>query len=96
MHSSIVAIVPPKDPDLASRLMNHVFKVDQGRWFIPATHYNREVNKIRGLGDLVHVIAAFFRLDRLANWIARKRGLPGCKCGQRRKTLNRWFPFNRG
>jgi hypothetical protein len=55
----------------------------------------KKINKIEGLGDIVSIITRFFKIDVLAEKIAKLRGKKDCGCERRRKTLNKWMPFNK-
>ena len=51
----------------------------------------RDRGPLRGLGDLIERI---LHVLRIGPWYKRlRRGR--CRCGERRRTLNRWFPFGR-
>jgi hypothetical protein len=47
--------------------------------------------KIRGAGDLVHLLVKGIKADKIAKAIENKTGKP-CGCGERRKRLNQFFP----
>ena len=55
----------------------------------------KKINKIEGLGDIIAIITHFFKIDILAEKIAKFRGKEDCGCERRRKTLNKMVPLNK-
>jgi hypothetical protein len=55
----------------------------------------KKVNKIEGLGDIVAIITHFFKIDILAEKIAKLRGKKDCGCTRRQQKLNKWMPFRK-
>jgi hypothetical protein len=55
----------------------------------------KKINKIEGLGDIVAIITHFFKIDILAEKIAKLRGKKDCGCERRRNTLNKLVPLNK-
>ena len=53
----------------------------------------KKVNKIEGLGDIIAIITHFFKIDILAEKIAKLRGKKDCGCTRRQQKLNKWMPF---
>ncbi len=54
---------------------------------------NKINNKSQGLGDTVAKITHFFKIDILADRIARLFGKEDCGCDRRRKKLNKIVPY---
>ena len=48
-----------------------------------------------GLGDSIAKVTHFFRLDKVADAVARIAGAEGCGCSERREYLNQLFPYKR-
>ena len=48
-----------------------------------------------GLGDSIAKITHFFRLNKVADAIARIAGAQGCGCSERREYLNQLFPYKK-
>jgi hypothetical protein len=55
----------------------------------------KKINKIEGLGDVIAVITHFFKIDILAEKIAKLRGKEDCGCSRRRETLNKAVPLKK-
>ena len=55
----------------------------------------KKINKIEGLGDVIAVITHFFKIDILAEKIAKLRGKEDCGCSRRRDILNKAVPLNK-
>ena len=49
----------------------------------------------KGLGDSIAKVTHFFRLDKVADAVARIVGAPGCGCSERREYLNQLFPYKK-
>ncbi len=49
--------------------------------------------KSKGLGDTIAKITSAAKLDKIAEDIARILGKSDCGCDDRRKTLNKLFPY---
>jgi predicted N-acyltransferase len=49
----------------------------------------------RGLGDTIAKITHFFRIDVLAQKIAKLRGKEDCGCERRREKLNNLVPYKK-
>jgi hypothetical protein len=54
---------------------------------------NKISNKSQGLGDTVAKITHFFKIDILADRIAKLFGKEDCGCDRRRKKLNKIVPY---
>lgn len=54
---------------------------------------NKE-NKSKGLGDSIAKVTKALKIDKVAEAIARMRGLEGCGCDERRQVLNELFPYS--
>jgi len=52
-----------------------------------------ENKKATGLGDTIAQITHFFKLDLLAEWIAKLRGKEDCGCSRRRDKLNKLVSY---
>jgi hypothetical protein len=50
---------------------------------------------IRGLGDVVHVVAVLTGLDRVNRFVRAAYRMPPCKCAARRAAWNRRWPIPR-
>jgi hypothetical protein len=46
-----------------------------------------------GLGDSIANVAEFFKLDRVADAVAKLAGASGCGCKERKEYLNMLFPY---
>ena len=46
----------------------------------------------KGLGDTIHKITTVTGIKKVVDKISEKTGKP-CGCGQRRKALNKMFPY---
>tara|TARA_Y100000114_G_C11729000_1_gene312522 strand:- start:28 stop:234 length:207 start_codon:yes stop_codon:yes gene_type:complete len=46
----------------------------------------------KGLGDTIHKITTATGIKKVVDKISEKTGKP-CGCGQRRKALNKMFPY---
>lgn len=46
-----------------------------------------------GLGDTIASITHFFKLDKVAEAVARLAGAEGCGCKERQEYLNQLFPY---
>ncbi len=46
-----------------------------------------------GLGDTIAKITNLFRIDKLADAVAKIAGAEGCGCAERRQYLNELFPY---
>lgn len=57
-------------------------------------NYNPK-KKSEGFGDTIATITHFFRIDKLANTIARWMGKEDCGCERRRKKLNKIIPYKK-
>lgn len=49
----------------------------------------------KGLGDSIAKVTHFFRLDKVADAVARIAGAEGCGCMERREYLNQLFPYKK-
>jgi hypothetical protein len=49
----------------------------------------------KGLGDSIAKVTHFFRLDKVADAVARLVGAEGCGCAERREYLNQLFPYKK-
>lgn len=49
----------------------------------------------KGLGDSIAKVTHFFRLDRVADAVAKMAGAEGCGCSERREYLNHLFPYKK-
>lgn len=47
----------------------------------------------KGLGDSIAKITNFFRIDKVADAVAKMVGAEGCGCSERREYLNQLFPY---
>lgn len=48
-----------------------------------------------GLGDTVAKVTHAFKLDKLADTVAKAMGKEDCGCNRRRKKLNELFPYKK-
>ena len=46
-----------------------------------------------GLGDTIAKFTNFFKIDKLADAVAKMAGAEGCGCAERRTYLNELFPY---
>jgi ERCC4-type nuclease len=46
-----------------------------------------------GLGDTIASVTHFFRLDKVAEAVAKLVGAEGCGCKERQEYLNQLFPY---
>jgi hypothetical protein len=46
-----------------------------------------------GLGDTIAKLTNFFKIDKLADAVAKMAGAEGCGCAERRAYLNELFPY---
>ena len=53
-----------------------------------------ELNKPEGLGDSIEKITKLTGIKSLAEMVVRITGKKDCGCNKRKKTLNRFFPYN--
>lgn len=49
----------------------------------------------RGLGDVVKRVAEATRMDKVANFVAKKMGAKDCGCNARADKLNELVPFKK-
>ena len=54
-----------------------------------------QMAEMRGLGDVVKRVAEATRMDKVANFIAKKAGAKDCGCNARADKLNELVPFKR-
>lgn len=54
-----------------------------------------QMAEMRGLGDVVKRVAEATRMDKVANFIAKKVGAKDCGCNARADKLNELVPFKR-
>lgn len=47
----------------------------------------------KGLGDSIAKVTHFFRIDKVADAVAKMVGAEGCGCSERREFLNHLFPY---
>ncbi len=47
----------------------------------------------KGLGDSIAKVTHFFRIDKVADAVAKMVGAEGCGCSERREFLNQLFPY---
>lgn len=47
-----------------------------------------------GLGDTIAKFTNLFRIDKLADAVAKLAGAEGCGCAERRAYLNELFPYD--
>lgn len=46
-----------------------------------------------GFGDTIAKFTNFFKIDKIADAVAKMAGAEGCGCAERRKYLNELFPY---
>ena len=49
----------------------------------------------KGLGDSIAKVTHFFRIDKVADAVAKMVGVEGCGCAERREYLNQLFPYQK-
>jgi hypothetical protein len=49
----------------------------------------------KGLGDSIAKVTHFFRIDKVADAVAKMVGAEGCGCAERREYLNQLFPYEK-
>jgi len=54
-----------------------------------------QMAEYRGLGDVVKRVAEATRMDKVANFVAKKMGAKDCGCNARADKLNEIVPFKR-
>jgi|TARA_R110000868_G_C10802343_1_gene757195 hypothetical protein len=54
-----------------------------------------QMAEMRGLGDVVKRVAEATRMDKVANFIAKKVGAKDCGCNARADKLNELVPFKK-
>lgn len=54
-----------------------------------------KISKSQGLGDTIAKITAFFKIDILADKIAKLFGKEDCGCNRRREKLNNLVPYDK-
>jgi hypothetical protein len=54
-----------------------------------------QMAEYRGLGDVVKRVAEATRMDKVANFVAKKMGAKDCGCNERADKLNELVPFKR-
>jgi hypothetical protein len=54
-----------------------------------------QMAEYRGLGDVVKRVAEATRMDKVANFVAKKMGAKDCGCNARADKLNELVPFKR-
>jgi hypothetical protein len=53
------------------------------------------IAEMKGLGDVVKRVAEATRMDKVANFIAKKVGAKDCGCNARADKLNELVPFKK-
>jgi hypothetical protein len=53
------------------------------------------MKEMRGLGDVVKRVAEATRMDKVANFVAKKMGAKDCGCNAKADKLNTLVPFKR-
>ena len=53
------------------------------------------MREYKGLGDVVKRVAEATRMDKVANFIAKKVGAKDCGCNARADKLNELVPFKK-
>jgi len=53
------------------------------------------MREYKGLGDVVKRVAEATRMDKVANFVAKKMGAKDCGCSARADKLNTLVPFKR-
>ena len=51
--------------------------------------------EMKGLGDVVKRVAEATRMDKVANFVAKKMGAKDCGCNARADKLNELVPFKK-
>ena len=51
--------------------------------------------EMKGLGDVVKRVAEATRMDKVANFVAKKVGAKYCGCNARADKLNKLVPFKK-
>jgi hypothetical protein len=54
-----------------------------------------KIAEYRGLGDVVKRVAEATRMDKVANFVAKKMGAKDCGCNARADKLNELVPFKK-
>jgi hypothetical protein len=54
-----------------------------------------QMAEMRGLGNVVKRVAEATRMDKVANFIAKKVGAKDCGCNARADKLNKLVPFKK-
>lgn len=54
-----------------------------------------QMAEMRGLGDVVKRVAEATRMDKVANFVAKKMGAKDCGCNARADKLNELVPFKK-
>jgi hypothetical protein len=54
-----------------------------------------QMAEYRGLGDVVKRVAEATRMDKVANFVAKKMGAKDCGCNAKADKLNELVPFKR-
>ena len=54
-----------------------------------------QMAEMKGLGDVVKRVAEATRMDKVANFIAKKVGAKDCGCNARADKLNQLVPFKK-
>jgi hypothetical protein len=53
------------------------------------------MREYKGLGDVVKRVAEATRMDKVANFVAKKMGAKDCGCNAKADKLNEWVPFKK-
>jgi hypothetical protein len=53
----------------------------------------QEGQESQGLGDSIAKVTHFFRINKVAEAVAKIAGAEGCGCKERREFLNQLFPY---
>jgi len=53
----------------------------------------QEGQESQGLGDSIAKVTHFFRINKVAEAVAKMAGAEGCGCKERREFLNQLFPY---
>lgn len=56
---------------------------------------NKTNEESKGLGDTIAKVTHVFKLDLLADKIAKAAGQEDCGCNRRREKLNELFPYKK-
>jgi hypothetical protein len=54
----------------------------------------KEGQESQGFGDSIAKMTHLFRINKVAEAVAKLAGAPGCGCKERREFLNQLFPYN--